>query len=168
MSIRNLLASLIRSRAAYERVGSLIPDSDLSEQEKLLLVHVQEYYERDPEAKCVDPELLTNAICRDLQNPKHKDQFASVVKTLVDMEVSPANVVQDFIEVRRTAAGNKLATALAASKKQDDVAPLLEEYAEWAARTDIDTVEKEVVQGKSVRDLIAPRIQAGGRDPSGA
>jgi hypothetical protein len=156
------LASLIRSRAAYERVGSLIPDSDLSEQEKLLLAHVQEYYERDPEAKCVDPELLTNAICRDLQNPKHKDQFASVVKTLVDMEVSPANVVQDFIEVRRTAAGNKLATALAASKKQDDVAPLLEEYAEWAARTDIDTVEKEVVQGKSVRDLIAPRIQAGG------
>lgn len=162
MALRHLLASLIKSRDAFDRVGTLIPDSDLSEQERLLLGHIGDYYRRDPEAKSVDPDLLSNAICRELQNPKHKEQFKGVVDSLAALEVSPANVVQDFIEVRRVAVGNKLATALAAGKKQAEIDPLLDAYVEWASRTDIDEQEKEVVQGKSVADLISERIAPGG------
>jgi KaiC/GvpD/RAD55 family RecA-like ATPase len=156
------LGSVLRSRDAFERVGRLISDGDLSEQEKLILRHVNEYYTRDPEAKHVDPVLLHSAICRELPNPKHHDQFASVIHTLTGLDVSPANVVQDFIEVRRQAAGNKLATALAAGKPAAEVRPLLDEYAEWAARSGLDEAEREVSVSKSVKALVEARTAKGG------
>ena len=162
MSVRNLLGSVLRSREAYERVGRLISDGDLSEQEKLILRHVNEYYSRDPEAKHVDPDLLHNAICRELPNPKHHEQLGGAVRALYAMDVSPANVVQDFIEVRRQSVGNRLATALASGKSAEDVRPLLDEYSEWAARADVDSVEREVAVGKSVKSLVEARTAKGG------
>lgn len=162
MSVRNLLGSVLRSREAWERVGDLISDGDVSEQEKLILRHVAEYYERDPDAQRVDPDLLHNAICRELPNPKHHDQLGVVVRALSSLDVSPANVVQDFLEVRRTAVGNKLATAIAAGKSAEDIRPLLDEYAEWMARADVDEAGREIAFGMSVKDLVEARTRKGG------
>jgi len=58
--------------------------------------------------------------------------------------------------------GNKLATALASGKSADDVRPLLDEYAGWAARADIDDVQRELAVGKSVRELVDARTAKGG------
>jgi KaiC/GvpD/RAD55 family RecA-like ATPase len=162
VSIRNLLASVLKSRAAYDRVSGLIEDKDLSEQERVVLSAAREFYERDAEAKAVDPGLLSSAIARTLANPKHREQLAGVVQALWDHEVSPANVVLDFIEVRREAAGGRLATALAAGKSAADVAPLVDEYVEWASRTELDAAESSVVQAKSVAELVAERAAQGG------
>lgn len=156
------MGSVLQSRDAYERVGRLISDGDLSEQEKLILRHVNEYYSRDPDAKRVDAELLHGAICRELPNPKHHEQFGAAVRALFSLDVSPANVVQDFIEVRRQAVGNRLATALAAGKSAEEVRPLLDEYAEWAARATLDEADRELAVGKSVRELVEARTSKGG------
>jgi KaiC/GvpD/RAD55 family RecA-like ATPase len=123
---------------------------------------VRDYYERDPAAQCVDAELLVSAICRELPNPRHHEQFRAAVQALATLQVSPANVVLDFIEVRRQAAGNKLASALASGKPATEVAPLLDEYAQWAARVTLDEAESEVAVSKSVRALVDARTAKGG------
>ena len=160
MAIRSLLASLVKSREAFDKVGALIGEADLSEQERLLMKHITAYYERDAEAKRVDAELLTAAVCRELANPKHHEQFERVIGELVALDVSPANVVADFIEVKRLAAGNKLATALAAGKS--DIHDLLDDYTSWHYRTELDLPEKEVMTSKSVTDLVRTRLERGG------
>jgi archaellum biogenesis ATPase FlaH len=153
---------VLQSRDAYERVGRLISEGDLSEQEKLILRHVNEYYSRDPEARRVDGGLLHAAICRELPNPKHHEQFGAAVQALFTLDVSPANVVQDFIEVRRQSVGARLATALASGKSAEDVRPLLDEYSEWAARATLDEGDRELAVGRSVRELVEARTSKGG------
>jgi KaiC/GvpD/RAD55 family RecA-like ATPase len=127
-----------------------------------VLAHIRDYYEADGEAQRVDPDLLAASIGRKLQNPKHQEQFNRIVADLATLDVSPATVVNDFLEVRRSAAGGRLATALAAGKSTEDVAPLLEEYREWANRTEVDEKVATVSVLKSVADLVAERTRKGG------
>lgn len=161
MSIRNLLASCIRDRGAWEQIEGVIQDGDLNEQERLIVNGIRDYYSRDDGAGRVDPDLLGAAIGRGLANPKHREQLQSVVRVLAALDVSPANVVTDFIEVRRSAAAGRLATALAAGKSAGDVAPLVEEYNEWANKTTL-TAATSVVSGKSVTELAEARRGANG------
>jgi KaiC/GvpD/RAD55 family RecA-like ATPase len=160
--VRSLLAAFLRSRGAFERVGHLL-GTELGEQERVLLSAIDEYYERDSGATSCDPDLISAAIGRTLANPKHQEQFKKLVQGLWETDTSAPNVVQDFIEVRRTAVGNRLATALAAGKGTADIAPLLSEYSEWAGKTDLgEQPEAQVAVAKSVTELVASRTREGG------
>lgn len=163
-SERNVVASCLKSREAYERIAPVIEkEGGLSEQSKIILGHVGEYYNRDPEATAVDRDLLIASITRGLPNPKHQKMFADVVASLCGMDVSPANVVHDFVAVRREYAAGMLATALASGKPHDEVAPLIEEYEKWKDG-ELPSLEEsvcEVLQGTSIVDLVAARNKSG-------
>lgn len=159
---RVLVASFIRDRAAFDRVAAHLADTDLTEQAKIIVKGIEDYYTLDPEAKHVDPELLSNAVCRGLSNPKHQTMFAGLIKELSDLEVSPANVVQDFIAVRRSSVGSKLATLLAAGSDLDKVRPVLEEYDQWAKAETVEDQVSEILHGTSVLEIVTRRTQNGG------
>lgn len=160
---RTLIASFLRSREAFDKVASHLDSAGLTEQAKVVVQHVGEYYERDPEAKHVDTDLLIGAINRTLPNPKHQAMFEQVVRDIAGLDVSPANVVADYIAVRRAATGSKLATLLASNRPVDEVRPVLEEYELWASAEDVGEEEKvEVRSGQSVAELVASRVKPGG------
>jgi archaellum biogenesis ATPase FlaH len=128
----------------------------------MILTHVGKYYDRDPKADHVDAELLLAGMCRELPNPKHHKVFKEIVDGLDAERVSPENVVADFVAVKREKVGNQLATALAAGKPPDDVAPLIERYSELLSTDSFNKEETRVLIGKSVTDLVAARNRDGG------
>lgn len=155
MSERNVLAAVIASREAYETICDDIKEGDFGEQGNIIYKHVREYYGRDGDAVMCEPELLVASIVRSLSNPKHQEMFSELVGSITNAKVSPANIVHDFIEVRRQAAGAKLATALAAGKSATDVRSLYDTYGKWADATSLQAEdETEVVRGASVADLV--------------
>lgn len=161
---RMLLASMIRSREAYDKIRKHITDKDLNEQSALIVRHLDEYYERDAEARSADAELLAGAIARSLSNPKHKELFGSAVRDLASLETSPANVVADFFGLRREAAGARLASALAAGRGPEDVAPLIDEYQQWVDSADLeDTDDTMILQGAPVAEILAESYGDGAR-----
>lgn len=162
MSESALIASFIRSREAFDKVADHLSDADLTEQAKIIVEHLREYYDRDAEAKHVDSALLTAAICRSLPNPKHQAMFTDLVSDLSGLEVSPGNVVADFIAVRRQAVGSKLASLLASNRPVADVVPVLEEYETWAKAETVDELKTDIRQGQSVVEVVAARTKAGG------
>ena len=155
MSERNLLSAVMADRTAYETIADHLKEGDLSEQGSIIITHVGEYYDRDEAAQSVDAELLAGNVGRSLSNAKHREMFDKLIATVGGVECSPANIIHDFIEVKREAAGARLATALAAGKSAGDVRPLLDEYSKWESSTALDESEKtEVYKGESVLDLV--------------
>lgn len=161
MSERNLLGAMIGSREAYDRVVGHLTEGDLTEQGRIIVDHLGCYYERDAGSCSADPDLLARDIARALSNPKHKELFTGLVQGIAAEGHSPANVVHDFISVKREAVGHKLATMLAAGRAPDDVRPLIGEYEEWCAAQDIGEDEDTVMQGVSVADLVRTNYDDG-------
>lgn len=162
MSERALLGSFIQSREAFDKIHKHLTDNDLTEQAKVIVQHIGHYYNRDPEAKRVDPDLLAAAIVRTLPSPKHQATFKDLVSDLSSLEVSPANVAADFIAVKRQAVGSKLATLLAAGKPVDEVMPVLEEYDTWAKSESIEEKDADLRRGQSIKDVVAKRLRGHG------
>jgi len=155
MSERNVLAACIASRGAYHNIEGDIKDGDLGEQGKIIFDHIRQYYDRDTTARFVDADLLQSSISRALSNPKHREMFDDLVSSLSQADVSPENVVFDFIEVRRQSAGAKLASALAAGRSATECSLLVDEYGKWASATVLgEKDDSEIVRGASVSDLV--------------
>lgn len=154
MSERNLLASCIASREAFVSITDHVTKGDLSEQGEVILSHVRDYYDRDQSAGRVDPELLRNDVGRSMSNPKHKEMFNTLIESIAGEDTSPANVVHDFIEVKREAAGARLASALAAGRSSSDVRPILDEYLKWENATELDSDESEIINSMPISELV--------------
>lgn len=154
MSERNLLASCIANRDAFESIQDHLKKEDISEQGDVILSHVREYYLRDEDARSVDPELLRNNVARSMSNPKHKEMFEKLITSIASEDTSPANVVHDFIEVKREAAGAKLATSLAAGRSSSTVRPLLDEYLKWENATELESDESEIINSMPISELV--------------
>jgi hypothetical protein len=161
MSERNLLASFIASREAFDRVVDHLQKGDISDQGEIILCAVREYYDRDSECQTIDPSLLRADVGRRVSNPKHKEMFGKLIDTIVGEEVSPANVVHDFISVKREGAGGKLATALAAGRDASTVRPLLDEYVEWDTATELVEEDDEILNGVTAIDLTSSIAEEG-------
>lgn len=162
MPEKRLLASCIRSRPAHDRVVAHIQGDEITEQGKLILAHVQRYYDRDPKADHVDGDLLLSSICRELPNPKHHGVFKEILTAIGETEVSPENIVADYLAVKRERVGNKLATMLAAGRPPDEVSPVVERYQELLQADTLGEDEPHVIKGLAVADIVAARTRAGG------
>ena len=161
MSERNVLAAVIASRDAYNAIEGDIKDGDLGEQGNIIFGAIRDYYERDGDAQSCDSDLLASGIVRSLSNPKHQEMFTELVSSISNAEVSPFNVVHDFIEVRRQAAGAKLASALAAGKSAAECSSLVDNYSHWANATSLGSEDNpEVVRGASVVELVEGKYAA--------
>jgi hypothetical protein len=121
---------------------------------------VREYYDRDPGATSVDTELLSGSISRSLSNPKHRETFETLVRSLGTADISPTNVLHDFKEVRRAAAGDRLASALAARADTEKVSALVDEYQKWD-QFDVEDVRDTPAKGRSITDLVVHQQEKG-------
>jgi KaiC/GvpD/RAD55 family RecA-like ATPase len=150
-----VLASAIKSREAFETIEPHVKKADFTEQANVVWRAVGTYYERDPSATSCDAELLANEIGRNLTSDKHKEQFGQIVQDLYGSDVSPANVVHDFIAVKREAAGAKLASALLSGKHNSSTVDLVAEYELWATADKLDAgEEQQVFEAMSLEHII--------------
>lgn len=152
---RAVLAACISSRDAYDSIGDHVKDGDFTEQAALVLRAIREYYDRDATAARVDPEILSREISRGMANPKHQKVFESMVTDIAGMEVSPANVVHDFISMRRDSVGSRLSVALATGEDDEIVRKLIGEYESWCDAETLAEDEEMIVKGANVRELVA-------------
>lgn len=160
MSERTIISSCLKSRSAFESVADKL-DGDISEQGAVVLKHAGSYYDRDVAASCVDKEVITNDVARSLSNPKHKELFATLISELFSLEVSPANVLHDFMAVKREAASARLASALVAGDDPEKALELIEEYSDTCTPASSDEGDSGILQGYDVNSLVADNFDNG-------
>lgn len=162
MSERNLLSAMMQSRAAWASVSERLSASDMGEQSNLILGAISEYYGRDAAAEEVDGGILTRSITRKLSSPKHKEAFEALIEVIDGTKASPANVLDDFVAVKRDAAAGKLASALAAGKDPSEVRPLLTLYEAWCDGGLPDEAHQtEIMRGERLPDLVHTSYEDG-------
>lgn len=153
MSERKVLAAVLRSRKAYEQIAPAVKEGVFTEQAAVVWRAVEDYYTRDRDALSTDLELVAGAIGRSLSSPKHRETFDALIKELGNAECSPANIADDFLAVRREAAGAKLASALITNRQDDEVQGLLEEY-ELCRRNTLETDNaRQVYTGLPIAEI---------------
>lgn len=165
MSERTVLVACIKSRAAWDSVQKEGAADDFSEQGRVVLDAVTEYYNNDSAAQVTDPEILAASVSRKYSNPKHKKLFSELIAGLAAETVSPPNVVSDLLHMRKEVAGNKLASALLGSRSTD-IDALLADYQRWsvaAAAASSDAVVKTipVMRGADLSELVAKEREEG-------
>jgi len=152
MKEKQVIASAIKSREAYNAVTDHVQPTDLSEQGWIIWQCIGDYYEADGTARSADSEILAEAVARRVAADKHKSMFRELVANISAMDVSAANVVADLLATKRELAGQALAHALLTG---GDTRRLLEEYEGLMAQESFDSEETtEVRQGLSVADLV--------------
>jgi len=153
MNERNILASVLRSREAYERIANHVADGDLTDQGRIIYDAIERYYNNDPACSSADPALIAESVGRRVAGDKHREVFSGLVSQLSEHECSPANIVEDFIEHRKHVAGNQLATALLAGD-QAGIQAALDSYIGVA---DLDLsggdADSTIVAGQSLTEL---------------
>lgn len=154
MSERNVVAASLRSREAYDKVVKFTEPGEYGEQARLILDHIGQYYDADPDAQRTDPELVSASVRRSLANPKHRETFEHLISDLASQEVSAANVVKDLLGVKREASGSKLATALAAGRPPNEIVPLIDEYTSFAEGETLTDDETSVMHNVSIADVV--------------
>jgi archaellum biogenesis ATPase FlaH len=96
-----------------------------------------------------------------MSNPKHKEMFGTLVESIATEEVSASNVVHDFIEVKREAAGSRLASSLAAGSSAEKVRVHLDEYVKWEEATALEEDESDIINGMSITELVGDTDEKG-------
>lgn len=148
---QKILAACIKDRKAYERIKDNYEAGDFTAQGNVIWKHLSAYYVADPNAPCVDAEILGNSVLRNLQNPKHHDTFERLLKDIVELEVSPTNVVRDFIGLRKQRLGAEIAQLLL---RGDSASGRLEEYIRYEELEDFEEADKpEVYNGVGLVSL---------------
>lgn len=153
MKERNILASVIHSREAYDQVKHFVGREDLSEQGWFIWEGVVEYYDKDMDCQSIESPLLAEHIARRVSADKHKATFRSIILSLgEDFQGSVPNIVADLLEQKREATGHRLAAALLSGDKPNG---LLADYAELLDATELEEEDNETEDriGFDVRDL---------------
>ena len=127
MSEKTILASCLQSREAWATIAPHVVEEDFTEQGNIVYEALTNYYDTDADATFADPQLIVEAIGRRLSSDKHRKVFTALVAGLDEAECSPKNIVRDFIEARRHAAGQQLAAALL-SGDQEATEAAMEKY----------------------------------------
>jgi len=158
MRERHVLSSIIKDRQAYDAIADHVSHDDFSEQGWVVWNGVLEYYEADGGAGHVDPDLLSEAIARNVVADKHKETFRRLVSGLSELEVSAPNVVDDLLATKRDIAGKQLAQAVVEGRHDWE---LIDKYTTLLEATTLSTDENEedeARQGMSVSELVSDKF----------
>ena len=143
------MAAIYKDRDAYEKIKPLVNGSSssvFSDIDAILYDRAEEYYENDKYAESIDPEVILSYINRTY--PKQADMLSIALDRVVATEgISCNNIVQEFLQVKRHAAGQKLAGALLSGK---DTTELLHEY-NTLSSTENSVKEDDVVIHSNIR-----------------
>jgi len=157
---KKVLAAIITSRDAYERMDDFLEESDFTAQGRIILKAVTAYYSRDGMAKVVDRELLLEQIDDTLGNAKKLDTFKEVLANL-PYDIGATNVANSVLEQKRDASADRLANALGERSGADNerVTQLLEEYRHIHEVADLAQVSSFSSYDISVGQLFGEELQ---------
>ena len=160
MRENHVLASCLQSREAFDTIQKHVDGDDFTDQGRIVWAHICSYYDADPRAARVDPEIIGEAIARSLAVDKHKEMFKRIVESLSDMDASPANVVSDLIATKRDRIGQQLVAAILAAEPVEE---LTEKWNEILATKEFeDESEEEARRGYDVSQLVGTDFDGAG------
>jgi len=142
-----LLSMVLHSREVYDRASTFFDDDDFSETGLIVYGAIKQYYEKDPEATCVDPELLADNVVRAF--PKFEDRFRNIIAGL--HPVSAPNVMNELLEAKLGAVRTQLATALVNNSDVDD---LIDEFNRLRAGQDTNGEEQDTFNGTDILSIL--------------
>lgn len=122
-----LLASLAKSREAYEQVQEFVTSTELSPLGAEIYKDIAKFYENDDAAESVDLEILRGRVSRRMRSAHLQDKIDTVFDDLQVVDVSPVNVAEELLEQKRTTIGHDLANSILTGDDRN-VAQLLEQY----------------------------------------
>jgi archaellum biogenesis ATPase FlaH len=156
MRERQVLASCIQSREAYDAVADYVGRDDLSEQGWIIWEGINDYYGADGGAGCVEAGILAESIARTIAVDKHKEMFRTLVQSMDQLEVSAPNVVADLLATKRDRVGKQLAAALLAGEEAGE---LHDQYGDLLLAEDLGEAEESTARiGFSVAELVAEKF----------
>lgn len=110
-----------------------------------MLSLMTEFYASDPTASQVDVVVLAEKVKRSMSSDKQAESVLDILRSLKP-EISSANVAQDYLELKRQGAGDRLAAAIGARRSGVDIAALSDRFNELRQATDLDTEPEEHVE----------------------
>lgn len=120
----------------------------------MLMRMATSYYSTDAEASSVDVDILNSRIEREVQSNKLAHVLIGIVKELPD--VSPKNLTEELVAVKRHAVGLKLASALTAgSGDASAIEGLIQQWQSYVGVADYEATETQEapITGVSVESL---------------
>lgn len=147
---QKLIASAIKSREAFDDILVHNIDTNLSDKAKIVWNTIKDYYGNDPEAICVDADLIKTKLAR--AHPKHAELFNIFFDNLE--EVSAINVVKEIVHVKLDSVRQKLASEFVAGN-DNKIKTILPEYEQLLEGVlDAEIKEQEILAGEPVENII--------------
>lgn len=154
---KRIVASVIQSRQAYDKIKDIINVNSLTAASVFLLSLVDSFYSRDSSAKKVDKEFLIDRIKNDVPSPQKQNLYSQYAEDCSTLDVSALNVAHLVVEIEGKESAAKLAAMLANSAPSDPaVLDALAKHAELVARngTDGDSgTDTELLHNVSVEEI---------------
>lgn len=145
MQEQKVLAAVLHKREAFERLSKYLEPGDFTAAGNFLLQLMSEFYQQDSTATQVDMVVLAQRVSRSMSSDKQAEAVLDILRSLKP-EVSSANVAQDYLELKRQSAGDKLAGAIGARRGAHDIAALAERFNELRTATELDSEPEEHVE----------------------
>lgn len=165
MQDSQILAAALANREAWEKVRTHVKSSDLTPTVGFWWKVLNEAYERDKSARCLDIPTLSDLGKPQISSPKQQDSIMGVLQAL-DSPVSPLNVVQIVLELKRKNLTAEFAAAsMSGDKKLAD--KLLQSLNEVWESTDL--AEAKPAEWNDARDTktLFQRVSKDQRIPFG-
>lgn len=148
-----LLASLAKSREAFNQVESFISSKDLTPLGAEIYKDILVFYESDDSAESVDLDIVKERVSRRIKGQHIVEKLDDIFRELSTSKVSPANVTKELIEQKREQLGQDLATAIL-SQDRHNIPFLLEEYEHILEAEELGPTKGEQYTGASLSDII--------------
>lgn len=148
-----LLASLAKSREAFNQVESFISSKDLTPLGSEIYKDILVFYEADDSAECVDLDIVRERVSRRLKGQHILEKLDDIFRELKTSKVSPTNVTKELIEQKREQLGQDLATAIL-SHDSHNVPFLLEEYNNILEAEELGPTKGEQYTGASIAEIV--------------
>jgi archaellum biogenesis ATPase FlaH len=95
----NILAASLEKKGVLIAIDSCMNiKEEFTSQAQIILKSIRRWYEEDPEATKVDPELLKNSVMR--ENKRHAEKLGLFIDKIAGIEVSAINVQKEIINTK--------------------------------------------------------------------
>lgn len=142
-----LLAAACKNREAFSTLMPLIKKEDMRAQYLSVWDSIKDYYKKDSSATEVDVALLRDSL--NTRYPKHTSTFNLILDNLQD--VSCDNVIDEYVELRQSVVGMRLAERLLEGAEQRELRELMDE---WEGVVEIKSAPSRVVRNPDIASII--------------
>jgi archaellum biogenesis ATPase FlaH len=151
---KQIVAAAIASRSTWEQLVQLGALQDLSPEGQRVLEFTGTFYANDPSSVSADLSLISSALGRSLNNPKHQELFQAYLSGVPE-SVSTPNVLVEVASLKRHRIGQKLAAALVSQKPATEIDALIADLQSTSTSTQTTSVQRpEPKTGWDIAELM--------------